>query len=230
MRLDRYIASQLTYSAASVRHLLARQQVQVNGVITTQGDTAITEFCRLEVAGQLLQNRQPVYLMLNKPKGCVSATQDTKNPTVINYIDHPQKHELHLAGRLDFNTTGLILLTNNGRWSRNLTEPAAKVGKIYWVKTQDEITCDYVAAFAQEFYFAFENLHTAPAQLEILDSHTALLTIYEGRYHQIKRMFGRFNNEVVALHRLAIGNIRLDTSLAVGEYRPLTTHEIACFK
>lgn len=229
MRLDRFIASQLTYSAARVRHLLALRQVWVNGDLATAGDLLITPFSRVEVEGRVIQDRQPLYFMLNKPRGCVSATRDAKNPTVMDLLDHPLKHQLHLAGRLDFATTGLILLTNNGRWSRNITEPTAKVAKTYWVQTQDEITPDYIAAFAAGFYFAYENLHTAPAHLQLLSSRTAFLQIYEGRYHQIKRMFGRFNNEVVGLHRLAIGELYLDSALAAGEYRALTPDEIAWF-
>lgn len=229
MRLDRFIASQLCYSAGHVRVLLARRQVRVNGQLATSGDSLITEFCLLEVAGQIIQNRQPLYFMLNKPPGCVSATQDKKSPTVIDLIEHPLKSQLHLAGRLDFNTTGLILLTNNGRWSRGITEPQAKVSKTYWVATHDEITQAYVEAFAEGFYFAYENLHTAPAHLRLLTCRSAILQIYEGRYHQIKRMFGRFNNEVVGLHRLAIGGLSLDSTLGDGAYRALTPEEIALF-
>jgi 16S rRNA pseudouridine516 synthase len=227
MRLDRFIESRLAYSAQTVRGLFARRCVLLNGVAVTDGRGRITEFCRVEVDGNLLQARQAVYVMLHKPKGCVSATSDTKNKTVLDYIQLPEADQLHLAGRLDFNTTGLLLLTNDGKWSRKITQPQQKIPKRYRVQTQAEITPEYVQKFSEGMYFRFENLTTLPAELQILSSHTAQLTIYEGRYHQIKRMFGFFDNEVLNLHRLSMGAIVLDENLAVGEYRHLTSEEVA---
>jgi 16S rRNA pseudouridine516 synthase len=227
VRLDRFIESSLSYSARTVRNLFLQRSVMLNGVAVTEGRGRITEFCRVEVDGNLLQAREAIYVMLHKPKGCVSATRDAKNKTVLDLIDFPQKESLHLAGRLDFNTTGLLLLTNDGKWSRKLTQPQQKIPKTYWVKTQNEITPDYAQQFAAGIYFQFENLTTQPAELNILSSHTAHLRIYEGRYHQIKRMFGFFDNEVLALHRLAVGTILLDDALAPGKYRKLTLNEIS---
>jgi 16S rRNA pseudouridine516 synthase len=225
MRLDRFIESRLAFSAQTVRKLFVQRLVKLNGETVTDGRGRIGEFCRVEVDGNILQARQPVYVMLNKPKGCVSATCDPKNKTVLDLINLPGKDQLHLAGRLDFNTTGLLLLTNDGRWSRKLTLPQQKIPKRYWVQTQDPITHNYVKKFAIGFYFRFENLITQPALLEILSPTTAYLTIYEGRYHQIKRMFGFFNNEVINLHRLSVGPIVLDENLNPGEYRLLTSTE-----
>ena len=226
MRLDRFIESRLAYSAQTVRSLFVQRHVRLNGETVLDGRGRISEFCCVDVEGNLLQARQPIYLMLNKPKGCVSATRDTKNKTVLDLINLPEKAQLHLAGRLDFNTTGLLLLTNDGRWSRKLTLPQQKIPKRYWVETQDTITENYAKKFAEGFYFRFENITTQPATLEILSPTTAHLTIYEGRYHQIKRMFGFFNNEVINLHRLSMGGIALDENLIAGEYRFLTADEI----
>lgn len=226
MRLDRFIESRLVCSARRVREMFAQRLVLLNGVAVAEGRGLISEFCRVEVAGDVLQARTPVYVMFHKPPGCVSATRDHKNPTVLDLLDWPDKDQLHLAGRLDFNTTGLMLLTNDGRWSRLITQPQQKIPKTYWVKTKDEITPEQIETFAQGIYFRFEDLRTSPSQLQLIDTHTAHLTIYEGRYHQIKRMFGFFNNEVTGLHRLAMGNIQLDPNLAVGECRPLTHTEI----
>jgi len=226
MRLDRFIESKLSFSARSVRDLFVQRLVVLNGIVVTEGRGRISEFCRVEVAGNILQARSPVYLMLHKPQACVSATRDTKNKTVIDLIDFPEKESLHLAGRLDFNTTGLMLLTNDGKWSRSITQPTQKIPKTYLVQTRSEITHEYVRVFSEGIYFSFENLTTLPAELEILSSHSARLTIYEGRYHQIKRMFGYFNNEVIGLHRISMGNIFLDKNLAQGQFRPLTAAEI----
>ena len=230
MRLDRFIESKLAFSAQSVRELFLQRQVLLNGVAVSEGRGRISEFCRVEVAGRILQAREPVYIMLHKPQGCVSATKDAKNKTVIDLLDFPQKENLHLAGRLDFNTTGLLLLTNDGKWSRKITQPTHKIPKTYLVQTKEVITEDYVRVFAEGIYFGFEDLTTLPAELIILSPYSARLTIYEGRYHQIKRMFGFFNNEVVGLHRLSMGEIILDPSLATGSYRLLTQAEINSIK
>lgn len=227
MRLDRLIESRLSLSANDVRRLFIARRVTLNGAAVTHGRQLISAFCRIEVDDQVLQEREAIYLMLNKPRGCVSATIDEKNPTVLDLIDRPEKAQLHLAGRLDFNTTGLLILTNDGGWSRRLTLPQRKIPKRYWVETRREITAEQVQKFAEGFYFQYEDLTTRPAQLEILSSHRAELTIHEGRYHQIKRMFGYFQNEVTALHRLAMGAIALDPLLAAGAHRPLTEDEIA---
>lgn len=228
MRLDRLIESRLALSARSVRHLFADRRVSVNGAMVARGDLSVSEFCCVEVDGEMLQQaREALYLMLHKPRGYASATVDEKHPTVLELVDLPGKAELHLAGRLDFNTTGLILLTNDGRWSRKVTLPQRRVAKRYLVETKEEITADYVQKFAAGFFFRYENLTTLPAELNILSSRRAELTIYEGRYHQIKRMFGYFQNEVTALHRLSVGAIVLDAELPPGGFRPLTAAEIA---
>lgn len=227
MRLDRFIESNLAYSAQTVRNLFSQRLVLLNGFAVSDGRGRISEFCRVEVDGKLLQARTALYVMLHKPKGCVSATSDSKNKTVLDYIDLPEKEQLHLAGRLDFNTTGLLLLTNDGKWSRRITQPQQKIPKRYYVETKSEITAEQVQKFAEGIYFRFEDLTTLPAQLNILSPTSALLTIYEGRYHQIKRMFGFFDNEVISLHRQSMGDIVLDETLAPGDARALLASEIA---
>jgi 16S rRNA pseudouridine516 synthase len=227
VRLDRFIENTLMRSARSVRLLFVERKIKLNGVAVEHGRQHISSFCRVEVEGVTLQARQPRYLMLHKPRGCVSATTDRKNPTVLDLIDVPNKDELHLAGRLDFNTTGLLLLTNDGAWSRKITQPEERIAKTYRVETRDVITSEYVEKFEAGLYFRFENLTTQPAQLQILSNTIAELTIYEGRYHQIKRMFGFFQNEVIGLHRLSMGAIALDARLQAGEYRDLSAAEIA---
>jgi 16S rRNA pseudouridine516 synthase len=227
MRLDRFIEAQLSYSARTVRYLFAERKILLNGVVAANSRQQISTFCRVEVEGKALQAREPIYLMMHKPRGCVSATADRKNTTVLDLIDLPTKKQLHLAGRLDFNTTGLLLLTNDGSWSSKVMLPQQKTSKTYWVETEDEITAEYVQQFLEGIYFRFENLTTLPAELKILSANTATLTIHEGRYHQIKRMFGFFQNKVIGLHRLSVGNIALDEKLSPGEYRHLTPAEIA---
>jgi 16S rRNA pseudouridine516 synthase len=230
MRLDRFVEKQLACSARTVRHMFAQRTILLNGVPAANGFQQITRFCRVEAQGKLLRDCAPIYLMMHKPRGCVSATRDDHLPTVLSLIDLPCREQLHLAGRLDFNTTGLLLLTNDGRWSSTITLPERKNPKTYLVETRDEITPEYVSQFAEGVYFGFENLTTLPAQLKILAPTTAELTLVEGRYHQVKRMFGFFRNKVTSLHRVSVGNIVLDENLEPGAWRPLLEPEIAAFQ
>lgn len=226
MRLDRFLQRRLSYSARDVRYLLAARKIVLNGVTTRDGLQHITKFCRVEAEGKLLREREPVYIMLHKPRGYVSATKDSKNATVLSLIDLPSAANLHLAGRLDYNTTGLLLLTNDGHWSSRIMDPQHKLPKTYRVECSKGITSDYVQKFAEGVYFGYEDLVTRPALLRVLTATTAELTIHEGRYHQIKRMFGFFDNEVISLHRLSVGRIILDRGLSAGEYRYLAAAEV----
>ncbi len=228
MRLDRFLANQPCYNRQQVRLLLAQQRVRVDHRVTTDPVAQVSQFSRVEVDQLLLQaGRPPRYLMLHKPSGCVSATHDPQHPTVLDLLPDELRDDLHIAGRLDFNTTGLMILTNDGQWSRRLTQPSTKLPKHYLVDTEDDIGAHYVARFQEGFYFAFEGLTTQPAQLDILGPRRARLAIVEGRYHQVKRMFGHFDNKVIGLHRERMGTIRLDPALQPGQFRALTVEEIA---
>lgn len=228
MRLDRFLANLPCYNRQQVRLLLVQRRVRVDAKVVTDPQAEVREFSRVEVDDQLHQaGYPPRYLMLHKPAGCVSATQDPQHRTVLDLLPADLRDDLHIAGRLDYNTTGLLILTNDGQWSRRLTQPTTKLPKHYLVETEDEIGDHYVARFREGFYFAFEDLTTLPAQLDILGPRQARLAIVEGRYHQVKRMFGHFDNKVVGLHRESMGAIQLDPRLAPGEFRALTGDEIA---
>ena len=261
-RLDRFISQQQSLPRKRVRELLLQGRVFVDGVMATAMDLQIDEFSRIQLDDKLLQANEAVYLMLHKPVGVVSATKDNEHQTVIDLLQHPKRHELHIAGRLDLNSSGLLLLTNDSRWSEALMSPKTKVDKRYRVTlgnavsesehcvTSAELTATdksepscqaealahqqdqaaYIAAFANGMYFGFEDITTLPAQLEFESSNVALVRLREGKYHQIKRMFGRFRNPVVGLHRLSIGELQLDPALAPGQSRELTAQEIALFK
>lgn len=220
-RLDRFIARTNQIPLKSVKPLLARGLISVNGAVVNDGQLLIDEFDDVQYQGEVLQQRTPIYIMLHKPVGVVCATKDSKHTTVLDLIDHPAKDELHIVGRLDLNTSGLVLLTNDGRWSRWLTAPESKVRKHYQVRVQEPLDERYVKAFAEGMYFETEDCVTAPVELVQTSATTAELVLTEGKYHQIKRMFGRFRNRVLALHRSAVGEYVLDESLAPGEYRVL---------
>lgn len=229
-RLDRYLSAKMQMPRKLVRDLLLSGRVQVDGQIVKEMDRQVDEFSQIQLDDQVLQANTPVYMMLHKPVGVVSATKDNQHKTVIDLLDNQYRHELHIAGRLDLNSSGLLLLTNDSRWSEALMSPTEKVDKVYRVTLANPLTHDYVTAFAEGMYFGFEDITTQPAKLVILDSHLAEVTLKEGKYHQIKRMFGRFRNPVIGLHRLSIGDIVLDEQLQPGESRTLTAAEIACIK
>jgi len=228
MRLDRFLANLPHYSRQQARALLASGWVMINGQVVRNGTHDVRIFDRVELDGETLQAGKPArFFMLHKPVGCVSATTDPQHTTVLDLLDEPDKTELHIAGRLDFNTTGLLIITNDGLWSRRLTQPDSLQGKTYLVETEEPIHPDCVEHFAQGIYFRFENLTTRPAELQLLGLRQARLTLHEGRYHQVKRMFGHFNNKVIRLHRECMGPLALDPELPPGDYRALTPAEAA---
>ncbi|KQZ80495.1 MULTISPECIES: pseudouridine synthase [unclassified Pseudomonas] len=227
MRVDRFLSNLSCFNRKQVRLLLVEKRVRVDGKVVSDPHSEVREFSRVEVDNDVLQAGKPLrHFMLHKPAGCVSATRDSQHPTVLDLIHEPDKDELHIAGRLDYNTTGLMLITNDGSWSRRLTQPQTKLPKVYFVETEQDIGPEYAIKFHEGLYFAFENLTTQPAELELLAPKCARLSIVEGRYHQVKRMFGHFNNKVLRLHRERMGPLALDTSLKPGEYRALSAEEI----
>ena len=227
MRLDRFLSNNTGLSRKEVRQHLAKKLVKVEGEIITDGSQHINEFTHVELMGEEVQSRRARYFMLHKPKGYLSATKDDQHPTALDLLDEPFKEELHIGGRLDLHTSGLLLITDDGKWSRHVTAPKKKIPKVYLVETADPITPETADVFAQGVYFKYEDLTTSPAQLEILEEKKCRLTIYEGRYHQVKRMFGSVGNRVVELHRESVGQLVLDPKLEPGEYRELTAEEVA---
>jgi 16S rRNA pseudouridine516 synthase len=225
-RLDRFLSTQLGIKRGDVRGLLAAGRVIVDGCVATEINQVIDQFSLVSFDQQVLQARQPSYVMMNKPMGVVSATKDHKNKTVIELLDRDDREQLHIAGRLDFNSSGLLLLTNDGRWSRQLSLPERQVSKLYRVTLSKKITPEYVDAFATGMYFAYEDITTRPAKLTIVSDYVAEVRLVEGRYHQIKRMFARFQNKVLTLHRLSVGQLWLDEQLLPGQSRDLTVAEV----
>jgi len=210
--------------------LLAQGRVTVDGETATDINQQIDPFSLVTFDGTELQNRVRRYVLLHKPVGVVSATKDNMHPTVIDVLrdggfPDAELADLHIAGRLDLNSSGLVLLTNDSDWSEALITPGRKVAKVYEVTLENPISDDCVKAFQQGIYFPYEDMTTQPALLERLTSTTGRVTLTEGKYHQIKRMFGRFRNPVTALHRTHIGTITLDPTLTPGQFRPLTESE-----
>ena len=225
-RLDRFIGEKCNISRRDVRLFVAQKRIIIDDEVASDISVIIDKFSKIVIDNEVLQDNKPCYVMLHKPTGVVSATKDKQHKTVIDLLTLPEKTQLHIVGRLDLNTSGLVLLTNDSRWSERITSPDKKVIKRYIVTLKNPLTEDYISAFEEGMYFQFENITTQPASLTILSDHIAQVELTEGRYHQVKRMFGRFRNPVVALHRQSIGNIVLADDLLVGQSRYLTPEEV----
>ncbi|PCH93614.1 MAG: 16S rRNA pseudouridine(516) synthase [Gammaproteobacteria bacterium] len=220
-RLDRFISEKCQINRKKVRLLLAQKRVSVDGVIASDIAQQVDKFSVILLDNKIIQQHKALYIMLHKPVGVVCATKDDKHETVIDLLGKlltvDEKTSLHIVGRLDLNTSGLVLLTNDSRWSEQLTSPLSKVAKHYLVTLQNPLSNDYIDAFAQGMYFAYEKITTKPVTLNIINQYQAEVILTEGRYHQIKRMFGRFSNPVTALHRTSISDFILAENLQVGE-------------
>lgn len=227
MRLDKAVSQVTDLSRAQVKRAAKAERITVNGAVATDPSAKVSESDTLCLDGEPLLEPGPRYFMLHKPLGYVSVTKDSEHPTVLDLIDEPNKHKLHIAGRLDIDTSGLVLLTDDGQWSHRITSPRHHCDKTYYAHLAEKIDQSAVEKFAKGIWLSGEKKRTRPATLEILFANEVRITISEGRYHQVKRMFAALGNRVLELHRERIGEIQLDEDLPEGEYRPLTPEEVA---
>jgi 16S rRNA pseudouridine516 synthase len=230
MRLDKFIGNNTQLSRTQIHIAIKQGAITINDNIVNKTNAHINAGDKVIYAGQLIEERKARYLMLHKPTGYVSANSDSEHSTVLDLIDLPFKHELQIVGRLDIDTTGLILLTDDGQWNHKITSPKHSHTKSYLVTTADAIDESAKTIFAEGVLLKGETKTTLPAELSIIDSHHARLSICEGKYHQVKRMFAAIGNRVVALHRERIGDILLDSNLPEGKFRALTSDEISSFE
>ena len=227
MRLDKFLAETTGLTRSQAAKVLRQSAVTVNGKIEKSGAVKVSPDDEIYYDGERLtwvENGQ--YIMLHKPQGYICSHEDGDYPTIYQFFDYPLSARLHSAGRLDVDTTGLVLLTDDGQWSHRITSPKFHCEKTYLVTLADPVEVNYVQACADGILLRGEKEPTKPATLEILDDYNVNLTLSEGRYHQVKRMFAALGNKVVALHRWKIGNVVLDEHLAEGEFRSLTEEEI----
>ncbi|MCH4996331.1 16S rRNA pseudouridine(516) synthase RsuA [Pectobacterium carotovorum] len=231
MRLDKFLSQQLEISRSLVARELHAQRVTVDGEVVKSGAFKLSPEHNVEFDGEpLKQQNGPRYFMLNKPQGYVCSTDDPDHPTILYFMDVPVAYKLHAAGRLDIDTTGLVLLTDDGQWSHRITSPKHQCEKTYLVTLEQPVAEDTAAQFTAGVQLHNEKNLTKPATLEKITDYVVRLTISEGRYHQVKRMFAAVGNRVVELHRERIGGIYLDSELEPGEYRELSAEEIASVK
>lgn len=228
MRLDKYLAETAQCTRSEAKALLAKGRVTVNGAVCKKGDTQLKAADAVAVDGRALDYQQFVYLMLNKPEGVVSASRDKKDTTVVDLVaaDFPRR-ELFPAGRLDKTSTGFVLLTDDGALAHDILSPAHHVEKQYVVTLDTPLTDAMRRGFAAGVTLT-DGETMAPAGVEPLtdDGLTVQVTLRQGVYHQIKRMFGVYDAGVNALHRESIGGVALDPALAPGQWRELTAAEV----
>lgn len=234
IRLDKYLADMGKGTRSEVKKAISKGLVRVNNEIVKKPETKLdTDSDNVLFDGVLVGYSQYEYYMLNKPAGVISATEDKREKTVIDLITEKKRKDLFPVGRLDRDTEGLLLISNDGELAHRLLSPSKHVDKVYYAKIDGKVTIEDVEAFQQGVDIGEEKL-TRPAKLRILKSGTQSeieLTICEGKFHQVKRMFQAVGKEVVYLKRLQMGTLILDESLKPGEYRELTEQEIAdlCF-
>ena len=230
MKLDRLIAKHRQMGRTAALRAIAARRVRVDGLVVANGHDEVDRFCHVTLDDEPVQvAERGLYLLMHKPVGWLSATKDAQHPTVLDLIDDPEKHTLHLAGRLDRNTSGLLILTNDGNWSKRLMAADFKVPKVYRVETDVPVPPDAVEAFDRGFYFHTEDITTLPAKLELLGERLTRVTLHEGRYHQVKRMFHRVGNRVKCLHRESIGTLSITPELVPGAWRMLSDSEVKSF-
>lgn len=232
-RLDKLIASQGTRSRSETVRLIRSGQVTVNGAVCRDPSAKYdADTCRVTVAGESLNYRQFVYIMMNKPAGILCVSRDPKARTVVDLLPEEMKRKnLFPAGRLDKDTVGLVLLTDDGELAHRILAPKRDILKRYQVRLDAPLSGEHCRAFAEGITLA-DGTPCRPAELIVLENGEqplAEVRITEGRYHQIKRMFGVLDRGVVWLKRISIGNVVLDPALAEGESRFLTDRERESF-
>lgn len=230
MRLDKFVCDCTGLTRSQAGKLIRQGEILLNGVSCKQPAQQIKQTDVVMLDEEPLQLTGPRYILLHKPAGYVCSTDDPDHNTVFVLLDEPNVEKLHTVGRLDLDTTGLLLITDDGQWSHKISSPKHECAKTYRAWLADPVEDSAIALFAEGVMLRGEKTPTKPAELEIVTPTECLLTIHEGRYHQVKRMFAAIGNKVVQLHRERVGPLTLDATLAEGEYRHLSADEIASFK
>jgi len=226
MRLDRLLSHAAALTRSQAQHAIRAGQVTVDGVCVDDPALKVVEHAVVTLDGRPLGPPAPRYLMLHKPAGCVCATRDGTHTTVLDLLPATARAGLHVAGRLDLDVTGLVLLSDDGDWSHRVTAPRRKCPKTYRAELAEPIGEAALAALRRGVLLRGEERDTRPATIERLGPAAVRITVTEGRYHQVKRMFAAVGNRVTALHRERIGPVALDPALLPGGWRDLTAAEV----
>ena len=223
-RIDKIIATQTEYSRKDVKKMILQKKIEVDGKIIKSADEKINENAVIKISGKEL-NIKNIYLILNKPKGYISATEDKNMKTVLDLVPEKYQHRaLFPAGRLDKDTTGMMIITDDGKFAHNILSPKKHIKKRYNVTIDIPVTKEMITGF--ERGIQLNDGECKKALLEITGEYTADVTITEGRYHQIKRMFGCYGAKVIELNRVQMGEFILPSNLKLGQCREITEKEI----
>ena len=233
IRLDKLLCEMGFGSRSDVKSAIKKGSVTVNEEKVSKPDIKIdTDKDHVKFMGEVVSYSKYEYYMFHKPAGCVSATKDKRDKTVLDYFKGQSSKELFPVGRLDKDTEGLLIITNDGELAHALLSPKKHVAKTYYAELDGRITEDAVKIFAEGVDIG-DDKATLPAKLEIIESgegSKANITIVEGRYHQVKRMFSAVGCKVLYLKRLSMGGVWLDDSLTKGKFRPLSEDELMKLK
>lgn len=228
-RLDKILVRQTGYSRKDIKILVKNKRIKVNDEIVFKSDIKISDNDIIKLDDTIIEVKEFIYLVLNKPKGCVSATEDNTNLTVLDLIDDKYRHRnLFPAGRLDKDTTGLMIITDDGAFAHDILSPKKHIEKTYNVKIDISITNEMIIGFKNGVELIDGECKSAV--LEKTGEYTGKVTLTEGRYHQIKRMFGCFSAKVIELERIKMGKFELPKDLELGSFRELTNEELKLIK
>ncbi|WP_442490112.1 pseudouridine synthase [Halomonas litopenaei] len=227
MRLDRFLSETTDLTRSLAKRALVRGEVTVNGELEKKAARHVASDDAVRWEGRLLELVGLRYIMLHKPVGVECTARRGLYPRAVDLIDLPKAERLQPVGRLDVDTTGLLLLSDDGQWSHRITSPRHRSAKIYQARLARDLDDpdEAVARFAEGIMLEGEETPTRPATLTCHGPREVELAIVEGRYHQVRRMFAAIGNHVETLHRHTVGPLTLDTSLEPGQWRELTAHE-----
>lgn len=230
MRVDKMIGNSNLDTRKNIKKNAKKGGLVINGEIVKDSSTQVDpKIDQVFYMGEFVDYFENIYIMMNKPAGVLSATDD-KETTVIDLLDEfYQGLNLSIAGRLDKDTRGLILLSTDGKFIHKVTSPNSNIEKTYLVETRDKIDQSLIEEFKKGVYIKEDNYTARPAKLEILEDKKALVKVTEGKFHLVKRLFSNLSNEVVGLKRIAIGNLELDPMLKEGEYIELSKEDLSLF-
>lgn len=235
MRLDKFLADAGLGSRSQVKELIKKGKIKVNGTITKSADFAVDDTCTVECENKLISSSEFHYYMLNKPAGVVTATEDKHDKTVLDLMKDAVGRSLFAAGRLDKDTEGLLLITDDGKLSHRLLSPKYHVDKTYEVTCEGELSSDEITTLETGMDIGEDRI-TLPAKVQVIsydeskNESVVHFIIKEGMFHQVKRMFGKVDHPVLHLKRLTFGPLVLDTTLESGQWRELSREEIDALK
>ena len=226
IRLDKYLADMGLGTRSQVKDLIKKGKININGVVIKDGNLKLDSLKdTVFFEGNPIVYEEFEYYMLNKPAGVISASNDRHEKTVVDLIETKNRSDLFPVGRLDKDTEGLLLICNDGELSHKLLSPKKHVDKTYYVELDKPLSKDKAAEVCEGVYIE-AGVKSMPARLEYIDDDKVYLTIQEGKFHQVKKMFHAVGCEVTYLKRMTMGSLKLDESLKAGEYRRLTPQEL----